>query len=78
LADPILFLSHVITYGTVEDLAALRGLVDKQEFCAVLDRAPPGVFDARSWAYWNLICGRAPDARRSAAGSHGVTAAING
>jgi hypothetical protein len=60
LADPILFLSHVITYGTVEDLAALRGLVDKQEFCAVLDRAPPGVFDARSWAYWNLICGRAP------------------
>ena len=60
LAEPVLFLSHVMTYGTPEDLAALRGVVGKDDFCEVLGRAPPGVFDRRSWAYWNLICGRDP------------------
>ena len=25
-----------------------------------LDRAPPGIFDPRSWAYWNLKLGRYP------------------
>lgn len=60
LADPILFLSHVMTYGTAEDLAAIRGSVDRDAFRAVLDNAPPGIFDRRSWAYWHLICGRDP------------------
>jgi hypothetical protein len=60
LADPELFLSHAMTYGTPEDLAALRGFVGIEEFREVLDRAPPGIFDPRSWAYWNLICGRQP------------------
>lgn len=49
-----------MTYGTPEDLAALRGVIGEDMFCEVLDRAPPGVFDRRSWAYWNLICGREP------------------
>ncbi|MGA2936088.1 MAG: hypothetical protein ABSF52_03200 [Syntrophobacteraceae bacterium] len=52
------FLAHVMTYGTVEDLKALRGIVGRDEFREVLDNAPPGIFDARSWAYWNLKCGR--------------------
>jgi hypothetical protein len=27
----------------------------------VLEHPPPGVFDARSWAYWNLVlAGRPP------------------
>jgi hypothetical protein len=60
LTEPLLFLSHVMNYGTPEDLAALRGLIGKDEFREVLDHAPPGVFDQRSWAYWNLICGREP------------------
>lgn len=60
LADPLLFLAHVMTYGTPEDLAALRGEIGKDQFLEVLDHAPPGVFDRRSWAYWNLICGRQP------------------
>jgi len=34
--------------------------VGKDEFREVLDKAPPGVFDVRSWAYWNLKCGRQP------------------
>ena len=52
------FLAHVMTYGTAEDLKALKGIVGKDEFREVLDKAPPGIFDARSWAYWNLKCGR--------------------
>ncbi len=60
LTDPVLFLAHAMTYGTAEDLAALRGIVGMDEFCEVLDRAPPGIFDRRSWAYWHLKCGRQP------------------
>jgi hypothetical protein len=40
-----------LTYGTVEDLKALERIVGKDNFCEVLDEAPPGIFDARSWAY---------------------------
>ncbi len=60
LADPAHFLAHVMTYGTVEDLQMLQGIVDLDEFQEVLDQAPPGIFDSRSWAYWNLKCGRDP------------------
>lgn len=60
LADPIHFLAHVMVYGTVEDLTALRGVVGPEAYREVLEHAPPGVFDARSWAYWHLICGRRP------------------
>ena len=58
LANPLHFLAHVMTYGTAEDLAAIRGTVDEDALGEVLDRAPPGIFDARSWAYWHLRCGR--------------------
>jgi hypothetical protein len=60
LANPEHFLAHVMTYGAVEDLAALEGIVGLEEFGEVLDNAPPGIFDQRSWAYWNLKCGRRP------------------
>jgi hypothetical protein len=60
LADPVHFLAHVMTYGTVEDLRALEGLAGQREFRETLEHAPPGIFDARSWAYWNLKCGRVP------------------
>ena len=51
LADPVQFLVHVMVFGTVEDLKALRGIVGKDEYREVLEQAPPGVFNARSWAY---------------------------
>jgi hypothetical protein len=60
LADPIHFLAHLMTYGTLEDLAAVRGVVGKPELTEALEQAPPGIFDPRSWAYWNLVCGRQP------------------
>jgi hypothetical protein len=58
LADPVQFLAHVMVFGTVEDLKALRGIVAKEDYREVLEQAPPGIFDPRSWAYWHLLCGR--------------------
>jgi len=63
LADPVHFLAHVMTYGTIEDLTALQDIIGKGQFCEALDHAPPGIFDPRSWAYWNLKCGRQPAPR---------------
>jgi hypothetical protein len=60
LDDPVQFLAHVMTYGTIEDLAALDGVVGPQAFRHVLRQAPPGVFDGRSWAYWHLRYGSQP------------------
>ena len=60
LADPIHLLAYAMTYGTAEDIAALEAVVGRPGFCEALETAPPGIFDARSWAYWNLVCGRQP------------------
>ena len=60
LADPVQFLAHFMVFGSVEDLQALRGIVGKSDYREVLERAPPGIFDARSWAYWNLVCDQQP------------------
>lgn len=60
LADPLHLLAHAMTYGSIEDIAALQAVVGKEGLREALERAPPGIFDARSWAYWNLVCGRQP------------------
>ncbi|QDT14284.1 hypothetical protein CA12_03550 [Alienimonas californiensis] len=58
-ADTARFAAHVLTYGGEADLAALREqLPTVADLRAVLDAAPAGVYDARSWAYWNLMAGR--------------------
>ena len=60
LAAPVHFLAHVMTFGIADDLRALDGIVGPDDFRDVLDHAPAGIFDRRSWAYWNLKCGRSP------------------
>lgn len=60
LADPAHFLAHVMTFGTPSDLRALEGIVGDAAFREALEQAPPGIFDVRSWAYWNLKFGRSP------------------
>lgn len=50
--------AYILTYGTPEDTFALRAQLDNVALKACLDHAPPGVFDPRSWAYWNLVVGR--------------------
>jgi hypothetical protein len=59
-ADAVQFLAHVMVFGGVEDLKALRGIIGKDDYREVLEHVPAGIFDVRSWAYWNLVCGRRP------------------
>ncbi len=60
LSNPLHFMAYVMTYGTIEDLKALEGIVGPDEYREVLENAPPGIFDIRSWSYWNLKYGRQP------------------
>ncbi len=60
LADPVHFLAHVMTYGTVSDILTAQNEAGQDAFREALEHAPPGVFDARSWSYWNLKFGRYP------------------
>ena len=54
------FLAHLMTYGDVEDLRVARRHFTEDDFRSVLDSPPPGIFDGRSWAYWNTVYGRVP------------------
>ena len=60
LADPVRFLAYAMTYATHEDLQKIRCHVTDEEFQEALDHAPPGIIDARSWAYWNVRYHRYP------------------
>ena len=73
-ACPEHFVAHVLTFGTHEDVKALRRQFSDAELIEAMDNAPGGVFDARSWAYWNLILGRAeaPAMPRRAFGRDGL------
>ncbi|MBS1164536.1 MAG: hypothetical protein H6R00_561 [Proteobacteria bacterium] len=58
LADPLRFLAYVMTYGTPDDLAVVRRYVGDDGFREAVEQAPPGIMDARSWAYWNVMAGK--------------------
>lgn len=59
LKNPIHFLAYAMKLGTDDDLIALdKAGVTIAHYREVLDQAPAGIFDIRSWSYWNLRCGR--------------------
>jgi hypothetical protein len=60
LNDVTLFLAHVMTYGTLNDIATTLRYFSEGDFEAVLNDPPPGVFDGRSWNYWNVRYHREP------------------
>lgn len=60
LRDSVHFLCHAMTYGTAADLAVVRSHFSDNALRAVLRRAHPGIFDARSWAYWHVVLGIRP------------------
>lgn len=60
LSNSIRFLAYLMTYGTLEDIAVVRRYLDLDDFREALERAPPGIIDERSWAYWNTKVGRYP------------------
>jgi hypothetical protein len=41
-------------------MRVIRRYVSDDDIREVLDHAPPGIIDARSWAYWNSKMGRYP------------------
>jgi hypothetical protein len=57
LADPVRFLTYLMTYGTAEEV---ERYLDLDDFRAALEQAPPGIMDERSWAYWNVMTRRDP------------------
>lgn len=54
------FIAYAMTYGSHTDINLLRRYLTDDELCEALSQAPPGIFDPRSWAYWNLKLGRTP------------------
>jgi hypothetical protein len=60
LANPVRFMAYAITYARHEDMRVIREYVSDDDFREALDRAPPGIIDPRSWAYWNSKMGRYP------------------
>jgi hypothetical protein len=57
LANPERFLAQVMTLGTWREVRAMKEALGWNAFREVLEKAPPGVFDARSWNYWHGFFG---------------------
>jgi hypothetical protein len=53
-------MAYAMTYARHEDMRVIREYVSDADFREALDRAPPGIIDPRSWAYWNSKMGRYP------------------
>jgi hypothetical protein len=51
LADAIRFAAQVMTYGDWTDTCTTLKLLGEPLFRQVLENAPPGVFDLKSWTY---------------------------
>jgi hypothetical protein len=60
LADPVRFMAYAMARATHEDMKVIRHYIDDADFLEALDKAPPGIIDRRSWAYWNSKLGRYP------------------
>jgi uncharacterized protein YycO len=60
LADPVRFMAYAMARATHEDMKVIRRYVSDDDFREALDKAPPGIIDPRSWAYWNSKMGRYP------------------
>ena len=60
LEEPIRFMAYAMKHATHEDMKVLRRYVSNEDFLEALEKAPPGIIDPRSWAYWNSRLGRYP------------------
>jgi hypothetical protein len=60
LADPVRFLAYAFARATHEQMKVLRTYVSEDDLREALDKAPAGIIDPRSWAYWNGRMGRLP------------------
>jgi len=59
LADPIRFMAYAFARATHEQMKVLGTYVSADDLREALDKAPPGIIDPRSWAYWHYRLGLA-------------------
>jgi hypothetical protein len=57
---PKRFLAYLMTYRTLEDILAAKKNFFDGDFAADLRDPAPGIFDRRSWVYWNSLYGFDP------------------
>jgi hypothetical protein len=57
LANSPRFLAQVMTLGTWQEVQLAREAFGWNAFKDALRKAPAGVFDPRSWAYWHNFLG---------------------
>lgn len=60
LRYPTRFLAYLMTYGTLEEVLTAKKYFTDADFKAALENPPAGIFDIRSWHYWNGVYGREP------------------
>ena len=60
LKDPYTFMAHVMTYGALDDVLAVKKAMGMEAFSEALDKAPSGIMDRKSWVYWHLVTGKSP------------------
>jgi hypothetical protein len=53
LEYPTIFLAHLMTFGTQDDLAVARQYFSADDFRSVLKNPPPGIFTADAWIRWH-------------------------
>ena len=57
LANPIELMAYALKASTDEDMALLLEHIGASGLAEAIDKAPPGIIDARSWSYWNARIG---------------------
>ena len=60
LSDPPRLVAYALARATHEEMKILRDIISDDDLREALDKAPPGIIDPRSWAYWNAKLGRYP------------------
>ncbi len=55
IEDEVFFLNHVMIHGFAEDIMEMRSHFDDDALRNALRNAHPGIWDARSWAWWHVI-----------------------
>lgn len=63
LASPIELMAYAMRASTDEDMALLLEHIGPDGLAEAIDKAPAGIINGRSWAYWNAKIGRYPTPR---------------
>jgi len=59
IKDPLRVIAQVMDMGTFEDIQEVVSVHGKRRMAEALRLARPGWFHPKSWAFWNIVLGRA-------------------